>query len=117
VETNDIISSGLLELYVLGMTSEQETAQVKEMAARNPEVLAEIRSIETALQSYARLYAVQPADHIKNSLFSKLPDTASKTNQPAPVVTISSFWKYAAAASILLLVGSIVMNVNYYRKI
>jgi len=34
-----------------------------------------------------------------------------------PVVSISPFWKYAAAASVILLVGSIVMNVNYYRKI
>lgn len=118
MDIKDIISSGLLELYVLGITSEEETAQVNDLAARYPEVLAEVRSIETALQSYARLHAVKPAGHIKNSLLNKIPATsAHQRNVNTPVVSISPFWKYAAAASILLLVGSIVMNVNYYRKI
>ena len=118
MDIKDIISSGLLELYVLGITSEEETAQVNDLAARYPEVLAEVRSIETALQSYSRLHAVKPAGHIKNSLLNKIPATsAHQRNVNTPVVSISPFWKYAAAASILLLVGSIVMNVNYYRKI
>jgi len=118
VNTKDIISSGLLELFVLGMTNAQETAQVSEMAALYPEVLAEIRAIEMSLQSYAMLHAVQPATHIKKTIFSRLSATKEqKTNPVVPVVSISPFWKYAAAASVILLVGSIVMNVNYYRSL
>jgi hypothetical protein len=34
----------------------------------------------------------------------------------AKVIPVSSFWKYAAAASIILLIGSAILNYVYYNK-
>jgi mannose-6-phosphate isomerase-like protein (cupin superfamily) len=44
------INSGILELYVLGMTSEEETLEVKVMADKYVEIRNEINEIEAVLQ-------------------------------------------------------------------
>ena len=118
MELNEIISSGLLELYVLGMANEQETAQVLAMAKQYPEVAAEIAAIEAGLEEYAHANAVSPSSKVKENILAEI-NGASKNNtfsSPGKVVSISPFWKYAAAASIILLIGSIILNYNYYNK-
>ncbi len=44
------INSGILELYVLGMTSDEENIEVTRLAAENIEIKNEIDAIENALQ-------------------------------------------------------------------
>ena len=116
MEIKDIISSGLLELYVLGMASEQEAAEVTALAKQHPEVAAEIAAIELGLRSYAMIHAVQPTVSVKEKIFSQINTVSAERSGPGKVVSISSFWKYAAAASILLLIGSAILNVIYYTK-
>ncbi len=119
MEANEIISSGLLELYVLGMANEQETAQVMAMLD-HPEVAAELLSIEMGLEHYAHIHAVNPSIKNKQKVFDKINGISEiKTTvkaEPARVVAISSFWKYAAAASIVLFIVSAILNVTYYNK-
>ena len=115
MEIKDTISSGLLELYVLGMASEQEAAGVTSLAKKYPEVSAEIAAIESGLQTYAMMHVVEPRSSTKEKIFSTI-NTTSQTTGSGKVVSISSFWKYAAAASILLLIGSAILNVVYYDK-
>jgi anti-sigma-K factor RskA len=116
VEINETISSGLLELFVLGMANEQEIAQVQAMAKIHPEIAAEIAAVESGLQSYAMMHAVEPVENVKEKIFSTINTGSAKNDIPGKIVSISSFWKYAAAASILLLTGSAVLNVVYYDK-
>ena len=116
MEIKDTISSGLLELYVLGMASEQETAEVNALAKQYPEVAAEIAAIESSLQSYGTLYAVKPADVVKEKILAEINQSEIRNSQSGKLVSISSFWKYAAAASIILLIGSVLFNVVYYNK-
>ncbi len=121
MDIKDIISSGLLELYVLGLANEQETAQVIALSKQHPEIAAEIKAIESGLEDYARLYAVEPGSSVKENIMSAIhktdqPKTIANNYATSKVVPISSFWKYAAAAAILLLIGSIVLNVVYYNK-
>lgn len=66
------IESGVLELYVLGDLSSEETLQVEEMAARYPEVRAEIDAIEQAMEQYAVQNAVEPSADVETRLFEKL---------------------------------------------
>ena len=96
MEIKDTISSGLLELYVLGMASEQEIAEVNALAKKHPEIAAEIAAIESGLESYARLYAVEPGRSTKQKIFSEI-NTISQKTDPAKVVSLSSFWKYYVA--------------------
>lgn len=43
------INSGILELYVLGMTTEEESIEITELALTNEEIRNEIENIETTL--------------------------------------------------------------------
>lgn len=121
MDAKDLISSGLLELYVLGMASDQEMAEVIAMSKNYPEIAAEIKAIELSMESYAQANAIRPAASLKQKIFANLDTSSAKdknvsTTEITPVVSIWSGWKYAAAAAIFLLVGSIVMNIVYYNK-
>lgn len=108
----------------MGLTSAAETAEVAQWAKQYPEVEAEIELIQSGLQSYAEVFAVVPDASVKEKLFA-----AINTNVFAPLIdlkankkttakgySISPAWKYAAAASIILLVGSLIFNYMYYNK-
>ena len=121
MDVKDIISSGLLELYVLGMASEQETAEVAVWAKQYPEIAAEIASIEAGLETYAKMNAIEPGTSVKKNILSRINNPAqsnisSTAYETGKLVTLSSFWKYAAAASIVLLLGSAIFNFVYYNK-
>ncbi len=123
MNAQEIISSGILELYCSGLTSPAETEQVQQWAVQYPDVAAEIESIQAALEGYAMAHAVQPAASVKDKLFAEIQNTAapvvniaSRNTDAAPVRSISSVWKYVAAASVLLLLGSIYFNYSLYNK-
>lgn len=121
MNVQEIISSGLLELYAAGIATDAEKQQVEAWQQQYPEVAAELNAIEAGLESYAQANAVAPAAGLKEKLLAQINDTAPS----APVVNISSrqatepefnFWKWAAAASVVLLIGSAVLNVTFYNK-
>ncbi|MEO7049022.1 MAG: anti-sigma factor [Ferruginibacter sp.] len=118
MEIKDIISSGLLEAYTMGLTSPEETANVQAWIKQYPEVAAELNSIEKTMESYAMAYAVEPGKDVKDKIFSKIETNHSVENYTtsAKVYPINPFWKWAAAASIVLLIGSAVLNYVYYNK-
>ena len=79
MEVQDIISSGLLELYAAGLTSNAESAQVQAWVKQYPEVAAELKAIELGLENYAQANAVAPAADVKDKLFAQIntPTTCS----------------------------------------
>jgi len=108
----------------MGLTSAAETAEVAAWARQYPEVAAEIEAIQSNLERYAQANAVEPDPSVKERLFE-----AINTNKTAPVAdlktagtttaklySISPAWKYAAAASIILLIGSIALNIVLNNK-
>ena len=114
----DIISSGLLELYTMGVASPEEIQQVEAAARLYPEVAAEISAIQGAVENYALAHAVAPDNAVKEKLMNRIGGNETVA-APAPVVKMypaSNTWKYAAAASIILLVGSVVLNFSLYKK-
>ena len=122
MQPNETISSGLLELYVLGIASEQETAQVTVMANRYPEVAEEIRSIEKTLELYAASNGIVPSTSVKQQVITALFKGNDKNSNVIPLnsatkgIVVPAFWKYAAAASILLLIASTALNLSFYNK-
>jgi quercetin dioxygenase-like cupin family protein len=46
----DYINSGVLELYVMGMTTQEENIEISALAVENIEIKSEIEAIEKALQ-------------------------------------------------------------------
>jgi anti-sigma-K factor RskA len=121
VNEQDIISSGVLELYVMGITSPEETRNVEAWAKQYPLVAAEIAAIEATMQNYAQANAIAPAATVKENILKAIQtDTVSGIKKvaaaEAKIYSISPFWKYAAAASIILLIGSAILNYSYYTK-
>jgi len=124
VELNDIISSGLLELYATGLASQDEAKQVLQWAQQYPEVADELAQIETSMTLYAQANAVQPDASVKAKVFERINEgekakvvplnTANES--PLKVVKISSVWKNAAAAAIVLLIGSAILNIVQFNK-
>lgn len=126
----DIISSGLLELYALGLTSPEETVQVEQALGLYPEIKQELNSIELSLESYARAHAIEPSSSVKDKIFAQLSTGEDKVapfnsnrnfkheqSMPAQkIYRIPFFFKVAAAAIFILLIGSIVLNYSYYSK-
>lgn len=72
MEKKQLLSSGLLELYVLGDTDPQETIYVEEMLSLYPEIREEIYSIELALERLAMDNAIDPDPIIKPFLLATL---------------------------------------------
>ena len=133
MEVKDIISSGFLELYISGLTTAEETRKVEEWVLIYPAVKDELNSIQDAIESYALDLAIQPDASIKNKILSRIEDTSGNSaikiigkvkpfeptsikNHNPIVKTIPVYYKYAAAASIILLIVSAVIGYNFYTK-
>lgn len=125
MEVKDIISSGLLELYAAGLASQEEAAQVLLWVQQHPEVADELAQIEASLAMYAQASGEQPAAAVKEKVFELIngeegSKVVSVTNvndkESVKVVRISSIWKYVAAAAIVLLTGSAVINLVQFNK-
>ena len=122
MEKQEIISSGLLEMYVMGATSSEETIQVEEWRTIYFEVEEEIIKIEKSFEAYAFANAVTPSASVKSQIFNSLNSTENLNtintsfNEPAKVISIAPWKNIAAAASVILLVGSAIFNFVFYNK-
>lgn len=103
------------------------------MQQQYPEVAAEIEAIEETLIALAESETDAPSERLKEKLQQRLSFTAaaatpttngSAVRESAKIVefnspqrTSSAFLRFAAAASVLLLIGSAVMNYVLYDKL
>lgn len=120
MDKNSIISSGLLESYVLGMCTVEEKLQVDELCAKYPELIKEIEAIEKALIDYAATNSPKISNSLKDNLMLKLNEKATPIKNVKPVNSIvsgtSKWYGYAAAAAIALLLISSTINFILYSK-
>jgi mannose-6-phosphate isomerase-like protein (cupin superfamily) len=68
----ELFESGLLELYVLGQTTPEETKEIQELAQSDKSVYKEIFEIELSLEKYAEAHAIEPNPIIKPFLIATL---------------------------------------------
>ena len=123
MQIQEIISSGLLELYAAGLTSKEETEQVEQWIKKYPAIAVELDEINAGIEMYAQSQAIVPAAVVKEKVFAEINATENKTtteppaeNASAKIVQIPTYWKWIAAASILLLIGSLIFNFTIYNK-
>jgi mannose-6-phosphate isomerase-like protein (cupin superfamily) len=79
-----IIGSGILELYVLGQTTEQESAEVERMATIHPDIRSEIDAISNTLEQYALAHAVEPSPTVKPFIMATIDYMERMKNGEAP---------------------------------
>lgn len=116
MNTQEYISSGIVESYVLGLASEEERREFEGMCNQYPEVLAARTAFEIALENQAMQNAIAPSADVKSKIFDTINSSAKVVSiAEAPVKKINWF-KYAAAASVILLAGSLYYNYSLTEK-
>lgn len=95
----EFLESGIIELYVLGAASEEETQEVEQMAAAYPEVRLEIDKVGRAVESYAHAHAREPRRTVKSLLMAtvdymermKQGEVPASPPELSPAVTAADF--------------------------
>lgn len=118
--TQDIISSGILETYAIGICTQEETLQVQQWIIEFPELNIELEAIQLSIESYAISSAIKPSDKVKENIFASLnlKNNNLTTSSPAKLIEPTTFnyrtiWSIAAAILFLL---SFSATYNYYHK-
>ena len=114
------IESGVIESYVLGMADAQEAAELLQLSAQYPEIKQAVSAFEASLEKSALANAIAPPAFVKEKIFSALQEEFAAKKTTATVIDMpsaSTNWlRYIAVASVILLIGSSVLNVYYFNK-
>jgi len=80
LSNKEFIASGILEQYVMGITTPNETEEVMQRAAADAAIRMEIESISKTLEDYAMRNAVAPNAYVKPFLIATIDYTERLTN-------------------------------------
>ena len=114
---NTFLNSGLLEKYLIGTTSVDETKQVESYISKYPEVQNTYNTLHYNLEIVAKSNAVEAPKDILNNILDELDD--------APVIHLSSFQKYkswykigvAACVASIIFAGTTFMFYKQNQKL
>jgi anti-sigma-K factor RskA len=125
VNTQEYILSGIVESYVLGLSSSEEKVEFEKMCALYPEVLAARKAFELMLEKHALENAITLPEEIRQKVMAVI-ESGNNLSSSAKVITMSpddkiqgqkfNWIKYVAAACFILLAGSIFWNISLYNK-
>lgn len=123
----EYIESGILEAYALGALSREEAVEVEAVVAQYPELEAELRSVEAAMEQYTMTNAMTPPpglqDKIWDSIQAQEPvkEAAPQPQKPKgntipfePEYRRAPKWRYAAIWAALI--GSTVLNIVLFSQ-
>lgn len=120
----EFISSGLLEQYALNTQTPEEGRLVIEYLNKFPELEEDLNQIEEVLELYAMQNAKTPGRRVKDNLMGQLfPEQKSDQDPVANAVNMDtrksagSFYKFAAAAMLIFLIGSIASSYHFYNQL
>ena len=126
MDVKDFISSGIIEIYLLGIATEQEVSLVNEMNKKYPEVEEEIIRIEDTLIKLAELGKprlnteiktnVLYAIHTKEQIKLEQTDSTKIIALSAGKTNVIRNYQYGIAAAIGLLIISSVLNVLFFNR-
>jgi anti-sigma-K factor RskA len=125
VNIQEYISSGIVESYVLGLADEAERVEFEQMCTLHAEVRLARDAFELSFEQHAIASAVAPPVPLREAILQQLSvEPAAEIKGNAPVVqmqpnrraAIPMTMRYVAAAAIILLVGSSVLNIYYFNK-
>jgi len=129
MDTKEYIQSGAIEAYVLGLATEHEVAEIEKLSREYAEIKKAIHDFEISLENGAFENAVDPPGYVKSSLERRLANEFYRIEEPTTIRELGttrpdnvrslparkiSFWKYLAAACVVLLVGSTALNFYFY---
>lgn len=121
MNVKEYISSGIIESYVMGIATEAERQEFESMCALYPEVAEAHNAFELALEEQLLSSAIQVPAHLKQSVQEKVFNNINETPLYLPEeeqtpVRQSGIWKWLAAASVVLLIGTTFWAVTTNNK-
>jgi anti-sigma-K factor RskA len=114
----EYISSGMIELYAMGVLPPAEQAEVEAMLKKHPVLQQEFEQIQLSLETFAQANAITPPAHLKEKIKTQIEftpgqkQTSANTNPQG--LRIIRNYQYAVAASVTLLLVSSALT--YYYK-
>lgn len=116
MNTEEYISSGILEAYALGELTSLERSEVERNIALYPELKVELLRIELTQEKFLMGAVLQPSAQIKGRIWQKI--ESSKVE--ATVMSLTSpntlVWKFGIAASLALTLVSSFLAYTYYGR-
>jgi anti-sigma-K factor RskA len=119
MDNKEIIASGILETYVLGIASVQENQEIDKLRKENVEIENEIQEIQNALEQYAFSHEQSPPAALKPKVMDALDGLNGDENVRSLNSNIkkSIFPQWVAAASVAFLLLSIGANWLLYKNL
>jgi len=110
----------------MGIASDQDVQKLEQLSGEHAEIKEEIAAVRMALERYATAHAVKPKTSVKEGLMAKINNPATVQKSGPKVVPIdrgsqndetasNTVW-LLAAASLILLMGSITANIYFYGQ-
>ena len=84
MNVKELIASGILESYVLGLTSTDETEEVDQMAQQHPKVQNEIATLRSALDEYSLTFEQEPPPQLRERVLKSLEGLKAEYSQFIP---------------------------------
>jgi anti-sigma-K factor RskA len=119
----------LIEAYVSRLASPQEEQELEMAIDQYPEIAIAVEDCRLGMEHYIMLQSVTPPTIVKQNLIRIIADEetgkligneAEETqiieDTPAGKRYVSSSWRWATAAAILLLLGSLLLNFIYFSR-
>ena len=132
MDTKAYIESGVIESCVLGLAGPEEMAELEMLCIQHPYIKKAVDDFAALIEKQAFNNAIPPAPELKGKLMERLAGefTAGTENKifDTPVISLEDntgevsvikkppFWKYVAAASVILLVASAALNFYLYNN-
>jgi anti-sigma-K factor RskA len=107
VNIKEYINSGIIESYVLGLTTKAEQQEFESLCAQYPEIVQAKDVFELLLEEQLMKEALEPPANVKQQIFQSLnsagiKDASKKEKADTAPVRRMNVWKSIAAAFILL---------------
>lgn len=135
MDTKAYIESGIIESCVLGLATTEDAAELELLCRQHADIKQAVEAFELLIEKQAFENAVTPPADIRNKLMAALANEFANENENdkiiAPVIAMKDdntsgaddnktkrigFWKYMAAASVILLVASAALNFYLYNN-
>ena len=116
----EYILSGIVESYVMGLASEQESKEFEQLCSQYPELVEARTSFELKLEKQAMENAIAPPIGSKEKIWTAIQSRSvtkpTKIINMEPTTRKSSGTSWVAAASIILLLGAAYFAYDFYSK-
>lgn len=128
MDASRFISSGLVEAYVSKLATPAETQELERGMVVYPEVAAAVDDCQHDMEQYVSLYAVKPPAYLRQQILNTVETEEEARHSNAYIeeaiaeeiyarpVRVHSIWRWIAAASIILLAGSLFLGYTFYNR-